>query len=305
MIHVSTVIPVFNGEATIREAIDSALSQGIENSEVVVCDDGSTDGTFRVLQTFGERIVIVRQRNRGLSAARNAGVAASHGEYVALLDADDVWVADKLKTTLRALDRNPHASLAFSDFIPIDPQGFEQTVSRIGRAPSLQDMLDAPWAILPSCVVLRRTTIERVGGFCEAFKGSGGGDDAYMWLRCREVGEFIYIAKPLIKYRFSKPGNSYQKYVEGGRVFQRLVRERYGDRSRGIERAAQRYLSSLLMASALIELEQGHFLKAIDDIRKAFVESPVNVGLVVSRALSPTKIRQTITNLSLGARRSI
>src|SRR5216683_2471527 len=101
MVKVSTIIPAYNAERTIVQAIDSALSQDYE----------------------GQEIVVITQRNRGLSAARNTAVCRSTGKYLALLDADDIWLPGKLKTMVSALERNPSASLAFSDYRWIDDKG--------------------------------------------------------------------------------------------------------------------------------------------------------------------------------------
>ena len=116
MVKVSTIIPAYNAERTIAQAIDSALSQDFEGQEVVVVNDGSTDSTATILKKYGNQIQVVTQRNGGLSAARNAGVRHSAGEYLAFLDADDIWLPEKLKKMVPALEQNPLGSLAFSEY---------------------------------------------------------------------------------------------------------------------------------------------------------------------------------------------
>src|SRR6266849_5630061 len=96
MIQVSAIVPVFNGESTIAAAIDSALNQNFDATEVIVVNDGSTDGTALILRSYGSKIRVIEQSNRGLSAARNAGAAIARGEYLAFLDADDEWLPGKL-----------------------------------------------------------------------------------------------------------------------------------------------------------------------------------------------------------------
>jgi len=91
MATVSVIIPAFNGAEFVAAAIESALAQTYADTEVITIDDGSTDETAAVLERFGSRIRVIRQPNRGLAAARNAGIALAGGEYVALLDADDTW----------------------------------------------------------------------------------------------------------------------------------------------------------------------------------------------------------------------
>ena len=104
-VKVSVVIPVFNNQATIAGTLASVLAQRFDGGvEVIVVNDGSTDGTRAVLTEFGDRIRVIDQRNLGVSAARNAGIAAAAGEYIALLDGDDIWMEDKLARTVPVLD---------------------------------------------------------------------------------------------------------------------------------------------------------------------------------------------------------
>src|SRR5208337_1705827 len=114
MAKVSVVIPVYNGAATISCALASVFAQSYSDYEVVVLDDGSTDDTASVLAGYGDRIRVISQRNRGLSAARNAGVRASGGEYVAFLDDDDEWMPEKLARSAAVLDQDPNCALVYT-----------------------------------------------------------------------------------------------------------------------------------------------------------------------------------------------
>ncbi|HCD99918.1 MAG TPA: family 2 glycosyl transferase, partial [Armatimonadetes bacterium] len=107
----SVIVPCFNASRTLAAAIDSALAQTHPDTEVVVVDDGSTDGSGEIAESYGERIVLVRQPNRGLSAARNAGVAASSGEFLTLLDADDVLLPECVARRVRMLQEDPGLGL--------------------------------------------------------------------------------------------------------------------------------------------------------------------------------------------------
>lgn len=100
---VSVVIPAFNAEPYLAEAIQSVLDQGVPGTEVLVVDDGSTDGTAAVAASFGSRITLIRQANTGIGAARNAGMERSTGELLAFLDADDVWPAGSLRGRMSVL----------------------------------------------------------------------------------------------------------------------------------------------------------------------------------------------------------
>jgi len=98
------VIPAFNAEPYLAEAIQSVLAQGIPGIQVVVVDDGSTDGTAEVAAGFGAQVALIRQPNAGIGAARNAGVERAVGNFLAFLDADDVWPAGSLASRLAVLD---------------------------------------------------------------------------------------------------------------------------------------------------------------------------------------------------------
>ena len=97
---VSIIIPVYNGAATIDRALASVFAQTFTDHEIVICDDGSTDDTSAVLARYGDKVRVVRQPNRGLPAARNAAVAASRGELLALIDHDDEWLPDSSTSLL-------------------------------------------------------------------------------------------------------------------------------------------------------------------------------------------------------------
>ncbi|HSZ22548.1 MAG TPA: glycosyltransferase family A protein, partial [Candidatus Sulfotelmatobacter sp.] len=112
---VSVVVPVYNAERTLTATLDSALAQDFRDFEIVVVNDGSTDSTKAVLDMYAARVRVIDQSNRGVSAARNAGVRASSGQLIAFLDSDDLWSADKLTQSVRALTQNPKASMVFSD----------------------------------------------------------------------------------------------------------------------------------------------------------------------------------------------
>lgn len=121
---VTTIIPAFNARRTISDTIKSALMQTHADLEVVVVDDGSTDDTLAIVQALAlrePRIRIVSHENRGLASARNSGIMAAEGEFVAPLDADDIWHPEKIARQLVAIDAVPGAALAYGWFRNIDP----------------------------------------------------------------------------------------------------------------------------------------------------------------------------------------
>jgi len=120
---VSVIVPTFDRAATLGAAIDSVLAQTHPEVEVVVVDDGSTDGSAEVLAGYGDRIVVRRTANRGPAAARNEGMRAARGEYLAFLDSDDLYVEDKLAMQAAVLDAHPDLAMVSTDFSAFDDDG--------------------------------------------------------------------------------------------------------------------------------------------------------------------------------------
>ena len=231
MVKVSTIIPVYNGESTIGQAIDSALSQDCDEHEVLVVNDGSTDSTPAILNGYRDRIRIVSMPNGGLAKARNVGVAESTGKYLAFLDADDAWLPTKLRTMVTALEGNPSATLAFSECRFIDKDGVECGRSSLGHAPSMDELLTRALPIVPSTWVLRRQTFDQIGGFNEEFRGAAGFEDTWLLMLLRELGDFLYVSEGLTLY-CSHGSMIAKKYTPGLSIIIPLLKERYGVRSR-------------------------------------------------------------------------
>ena len=208
LVLVSTIIPVFNGERTIAQTIESALAQRYDNHEIVIVDDGSTDATARILERYRDRFRIVNQNNRGAAAARNAGIAHSNGEYLAFLDSDDLFLPNKVAVMTAALRQNSAASLAFSEYGFIDGSGTEYRESAIGDVSSMPALMKkSPFPIAslsafiyPSTWLVPRRVLARTGGFNEAFKGAGY-EDSWLLLLLRELGDFVYVPDKLTLYR--------------------------------------------------------------------------------------------------------
>ena len=255
---VSVIIPVFNGEATIAGTLESVFAQRFGGQfEVIVVNDGSTDATRAVLENFGDRIRVIDQENRGISAARNAGIRAAAGEYIALLDADDTWTADKLERTVPVLDHNPAGVAVFSDGTIVDGAGGILAPLYVApgydHSPTLDEMLsNGPWPILVGSIVVRRETLLAVGGFAEEFGRDYGAEDAFAWLLIRERGEIIYLPEKLVRYRMplfheqlakrlrphdwkgksrGTPADP-EQHFRGNQVWARLMLERFGARGR-------------------------------------------------------------------------
>lgn len=282
---VSVVIPVHNGSATIKRAIDSVFSQSYAAFEVIVVDDGSTDCTARILRSYGDRIIVLRQPNRGPSAARNAGTAAaSRLDYIAFLDADDAWLSEMLSTMVSRLDSTPLVVLAFSNVITIDDDGREvhSTVldDKLAHAPSMDELLTRWWPILTSATLIRREAFERCSGFSEAFT-SPGYEDTFMWLVLREQGEFLYEPRPLVHYRITSPAQRMFRYSKNYSTFLELVGNRYGTKSRRLTEDISLGFVAMWGYQGLIALKMGDRILARQLFERALACRPLHVRTVL------------------------
>ena len=173
---VSAVIPTYNYAQYLPEAVESALAQTYPNMEVIVVDDGSTDRTRECLAPYRERIAYIYQPNRGLSAARNTGIAAARGEWIALLDSDDTWHPEKTALQLRAAEGMDHLALVGSPPADRMPEHLAPPVVRVLEVRDF--LLNVPLG--PSSALIRRRCLEDVGLFDESLTSV---EDRDMWLR--------------------------------------------------------------------------------------------------------------------------
>jgi glycosyltransferase involved in cell wall biosynthesis len=331
---VSVVIPTFNNEATIAVALESVFVQRFDGSfEVIVVNDGSTDGTTAVLKTFGDRIRVIEQENRGVAAARNAGILAAAGEYIALLDGDDTWIEDKLEKTVPVLDKNPACAAVFSDGMIINRAGRVVAPSYVDpgydHSPTLDEMLVWPWPILVSAIVIRRETLLATGGFCEEFAaGDYAGEDVFAFLLIRERGEIIFVPEKLVQYRkptfeqklakclppresigksLGAPADPEQLF-RGNRIWARLVLERFGARASKLADCAIDTAARELAMLGMVAMHQGDRGYARRCYRASLRHRPLMLKtyLRLGWALLPAKVALTLSAmLSPGMRRSL
>jgi glycosyltransferase involved in cell wall biosynthesis len=271
---VSTIIPTYNNESTLTQAIDSALEQDFEEQEIIVVNDGSTDSTSSVLKAYGARIVVIEQKNQGQPTARNAAIVSASGSYLAFLDADDIWLPGRLSKTVAVLERNPTASLAFSDYVRINQSGILVQSSAVPAAlahpPSMDEILTRWWPIAPTTVTMPRSTWYRCGGF---HAEATGFEDLYFFILAREYGEFEYLPEPLAKFRLGNPELGPDKWSP--EVFFRLLRLRYGGRARQLITEVRDVYAGMFAAKALRAMEQGDRSEAVRCWLKVFHYDPL------------------------------
>jgi len=302
MPRVSVIIPVYNGASTVARAIESVIAQTFTDFEIIAIDNGSRDRSLEVLDQYSGRVKILKETKRGPSAARNTGVRASSGEYLAFLDADDWWRPTMLERTVQVLDGDPDCALVYTDLALADSTGNEQMASLAGEShpPTVNEMLERLWPILPTGVLMRRSAFDLAGGFEEELIAF---EDVYLWLRAREYGTFGYIAEPLAVWRFAlfpdplKPGGGQE---EAGVVFERLVRARYGASGHLHVVARRRAPRSILGYIGLRALSAGDRTLARRAFARAIRIDPMRVRnyLRYSRTLLPNAMARALSGRS-------
>ncbi|NJN58320.1 MAG: glycosyltransferase [Leptolyngbyaceae cyanobacterium SL_5_9] len=200
---ISVVIPVYNGEKTIKETVDSALSQTFSDLELIVINDGSQDSTLDILSDISDpRLKVFSYSNAGLAASRNRGIEQASGKYIAFLDADDLWTADKLEAQLNALWANPQASVAYSwtDWIDESNQFLRSGGHIVANGQVYTKLLIRNFVENGSNPLICKQALDTVGGFDDSVPGV---EDWDMWLRLAAHYEFVTVPSPQILYRIS------------------------------------------------------------------------------------------------------
>lgn len=220
-IKLSIIIPCFNGDKYIGEAIESVVNQPHNCVEIIIVDDGSTDQTKHVISKYfcHENIRYIYQKNKGASAARNRGINESKGEYIAFLDADDVFLDNNISKKITLFEKNPEVSFIFSDFFMEDKVGkpYQHYKMHIDIVNMLSDSVEKvsgnqyifnekffklsfvksifPWT---GTVMVRKQCFDNVGFFNEELRIS---EDEDMFLRLVHKYKVAYIDEPLSIYK--------------------------------------------------------------------------------------------------------
>ena len=183
----------------VGEAVDSVLAQTVSDYELIVVDDGSTDGTARRLRDYGARLTVLTESRQGVAAARNLGARRASGKYLAFLDSDDLWHPRKLQRQIDFMEQNPDVEICQTEEIwirngvRVNPRRKHRKPSGDIFRPSLELCL-----VSPSAVMMRRELFDRVGGFDESLPVC---EDYDLWLRISKDTEVPLIPQALVTKR--------------------------------------------------------------------------------------------------------
>ena len=278
---VSVVVPCYNRAELLDAALRSAAAQTFRDFEMIVVDDGSTDGTPLVLAEWERRGVrVLRQANRGPSAARNNGVRAARGELLAFLDSDDLWRRNYLEEVVAVFDEHPDAGLVAPAFQTMHADG-RATRCLVGKKSpgalyTTQSLLrgDVGTIINP---VIRRDLFLSAGGYDEALRS---GEDCDLWLRLSCLAPMRHLPRPLMLYR-QHPGNISRDVLVNARcwlaVLEKLERtqERFARENRALLRRAAAKQRVRLAREIFLRDGGGRVPReARDEIRRAIAADP-------------------------------
>ncbi|MCL1471488.1 glycosyltransferase [Argonema antarcticum] len=200
---ISVIIPVYNGEKTIRATIESVLKQSLKDYELIIINDGSQDGTLEVIsQIQDSRLQVFSYSNSGVSVSRNRGVENANGEFIAFLDADDLWTPDKLQAQWQALQENPEAAVAYSwtDWITEAGEFLRPGSHITANGDVYEKLLLINFLDNGSNPLIRKQALLKVGGFDALLPPA---EDWDMWLRLAAKYPFVAVPFPQVLYRVS------------------------------------------------------------------------------------------------------
>ena len=215
---VSALVPIYNGAAYLEEAVQSALAQTMRDLEVIIIDDGSTDASGMIADqlamAYPDCVRVIHQRNGGLCAARNAGLAVARGEYIALLDSDDAWLPHHLADAVKLLDLRPNVGLVHADYEVMNSLGEGQGVPPGRWVRPRRSTWEAIYLwqehVMQVTAVFRRLLLDEVGSFDMRFNKLGC-EDRDLWLRISAVSELAYMSDVQARYRVHASNMSKQQ----------------------------------------------------------------------------------------------
>jgi glycosyltransferase involved in cell wall biosynthesis len=272
---VSVIVPAYNSGDLVRRAIESACAQTYEDYEVIVVDDGSTDDTWDAIQRAAEarpKVRAIRAAHAGLAAARNRAIAEMRGEWIALLDADDVWLPEKLQRCMDYLGEHPEFSIVYTPMDPVLADGRRMKGhSKACHSGPLTEKLFHSIFIHDPAAVFHKRVIEECGPFDESLPVCVGHE---FWLRVSTKFEFGLIDEPLALRRWSSDSLTRSDRARARRIksamlerfyFERGGREMLTDGKRALRRLARVHYSAgkILLSQRRLDEADEFLTKAI------------------------------------------
>ncbi len=279
---VSVIIPNYNYEKFISATIESVLSQTYRNIEIIVVDDGSRDNSLEILKNFGDKIRVVSQENEGVSAARNHGVSLSEGDLIGFLDADDIWLPEKLERQIEKFNADTEVGLVHCSMTLIDldnePIG-ENSNGQEGWV-SEEFLLFERGVVVGagSTALVKRQVFDEVGGFDLRLSTAADWDFCYQVSRKYKLG---FVAEPLVLYLIH--GSNMHGNVKAMEHDMLLGFEKaFTEKSADLQDIRKKCYANLYMMLAGSYYQTGNYSKCWEMARKSLQKNPGKVSDLAS-----------------------
>lgn len=279
---ISVIVPAYNAAGHIEKALDSVLAQTLIPHEIIVVDDGSSDDTSRILDSYGKRIRSIHQSNTGQSSARNVGIQVAKGEWIAFLDTDDYWLPTKLERQAAMLADKPSIGFCSTSTRAESPEG---EMLDLWCCPRIRDDIlhtifvnNAAVAGSCSAVVARRKLLLQAGLFDENLHGL---EDTDLWIRLAAITAYDCVNEPLavIVKRPNSVSRNFETMSQGAMTVMRKNRHLLDSkRQGGFWQAAY---ANVLADYAKWEYRTGHRGQAIMHLLEGLARSPFRRGRMI------------------------
>ena len=249
--NISVIIPLYNKVSEIELTLRSVLSQSVPPREIIVVDDGSTDGSAEVVERLATPLVrLIRQPNCGVSAARNRAMREATGEWVALLDGDDMWCSDYLATVAEMIERWPTCGAYGTGFSVDDGERCVEAAycQREGIVDFFAESMTR-YVLIPSATTLRRDLALELGGFPE---GMRMGEDQFLWTKIARVADVAFMPRPMVIYSRAATNRSAAIYRPEKTEFS--FEQLYEPERRDL---SNEYIARVALGKALIDSSRG------------------------------------------------
>ncbi len=251
MTTISVIIPLYNKASEVERTLRSVLAQSTLPQEIIIVDDGSTDGSLEVVRGVESSLIkIISQENAGVSAARNRAICEAQGEWVALLDADDRWHEDYLSEQMRMIERYPDCGAYATAFVVDD--GVREVVADTPKSEGEVNFFEESmhrYVMIPSATVLKRELVLELGGFPV---GMRMGEDQYLWTKIARKAKIAFLPKPLVIY--SRAAENRSAAIFRPEVSAFSLEDLYDESASEI---SNEYVARVALGKALIESSRG------------------------------------------------
>ena len=275
---ISVIIPLYNKENEVLQAVGSVLGQSVAKFELIIVDDGSTDRSLELVQGLDDaRIRLIRQTNAGVSAARNKGIDEAQGELIALIDADDYWKPNFLETVLLLYEKYPNCGVFGTSYFQCRPGGTPREIILRGLPPAPWEGVISDYFTLAarsdfplscSSIMLKKSAIMAVGGFPENIRD---GEDLLTWARLACRYSVAYNQQPLVQISLPEEARDRSgRYIKGpdvvGQELNRLLKEATPSQVAGL----RLYTAGWHQTRAYSHLQWNSRVEALKDIIRAW-----------------------------------